>query len=310
VDDASRLVSHRHENSGMDRDALQRLASKNLGVFTRAQARACGFTRYQIRRRLEDGDWKRVAGSGLALAGLKITPLVRDRAAQLSVPGSVLGGLSAARTWQLPVPDRGTFLYVGPHGAARWSGVRPIYETPAARDVSLFNGMPTVGRAPSIVDCLRLLGMAEATALLDRALQAGWVTVEELDRRIRSRRRRIGNAQLRGLLEGVRGGERSAGERRLTLLLRTARITGWEANVDIRDDEGLIGVGDLVFREAKLVVEVDGLAYHVTPERFERDRRRQNRLVAAGWTVLRFTWRDLTERPGYVVDSVRRLTQG
>ena len=43
----------------------------------------------------------------------------------------------------------------------------------------------------------------------------------------------------------------------------------------------------------------------VTPERFQRDRSRQNRLVAAGWTVLRFTWRDLVERPGYVVRTIR-----
>jgi very-short-patch-repair endonuclease len=38
-----------------------------------------------------------------------------------------------------------------------------------------------------------------------------------------------------------------------------------------------------------LVIEVDGWAYHRTPDRFQRDRERQNRLVAAGWTVLRFT---------------------
>ena len=31
---------------------------------------------------------------------------------------------------------------------------------------------------------------------------------------------------------------------------------------------------------------------------------RKNRLVAAGWTVLRFTWWDLTQRPDYVVASI------
>ena len=66
----------------------------------------------------------------------------------------------------------------------------------------------------------------------------------------------------------------------------------------------------MVFPGAKLVVEVDGLAHHVTPDRFQADRQRQNRLVAAGWTVLRFTWRDLTERPGYVVATIGRLVTG
>jgi very-short-patch-repair endonuclease len=55
------------------------------------------------------------------------------------------------------------------------------------------------------------------------------------------------------------------------------------------------------------VIEVDGRAHHTTPDRFERDRERQNALVAAGWTVLRFTWRDLTTRPSAVVATVRRM---
>ncbi len=75
--------------------------------------------------------------------------------------------------------------------------------------------------------------------------------------------------------------------------------------MEIRDDAGVIGIGDVVFDLVKLVLEVDGLAYHTTPERFERDRRRQNRLVAAGWTVLRFTWRDITDRPAYVLATIQ-----
>ena len=35
-------------------------------------------------------------------------------------------------------------------------------------------------------------------------------------------------------------------------------------------------------------IEVDGMAHHVDVDRFRRDRRRQNALVALGWTVLRF----------------------
>jgi very-short-patch-repair endonuclease len=55
-----------------------------------------------------------------------------------------------------------------------------------------------------------------------------------------------------------------------------------------------------------IAIEVDGWAFHHSPERFQRDRTRQNDLVALGWTVLRFTWGDLVERPGYVVAAIRR----
>jgi very-short-patch-repair endonuclease len=104
---------------------------------------------------------------------------------------------------------------------------------------------------------------------------------------------------------GVVDGTRSAAERVTTDLLRRGGIGGWLANQPIHDGRGLIGIGDIVFEAIKLVVELDGRAFHVTPEHFQRDRRRQNRLIAAGWTVLRFTWWDLTERPDDVLAQIR-----
>ena len=89
--------------------------------------------------------------------------------------------------------------------------------------------------------------------------------------------------------------------------MSSAGITGWRANAVITDAAGVIGVGDFVLDQARLVIELDGWAFHTSPDRFQRDRRRQNRLVAAGWTVLRFTWRDLTERPGYVIATIRAM---
>jgi very-short-patch-repair endonuclease len=284
---------------------LRRIANRQFGVFTHDQAVARGYTPYQIRRRLSDGEWQRIIGQSFASAGLRVTPLIRDRAAQLSVPGSVLAGPSAARTWHVPVPDDGQFLYVGANGGSRVPGVRLLFETPHPRDVSLFQGLPTICRPGAILDCLRLLPESSATTLLDRALQQRWISVDELATRIGRRRRRHGTPRLVRLLTAVAPGQRSVAERRLGGILRGGQVTGWKANVEVRDDAGVIGIGDVVFDLAKLVLEVDGLAYHTTPERFERDRRRQNRLVAAGWTVLRFTWRDITDRPAYVLATIQ-----
>jgi hypothetical protein len=127
----------------VDQERLARVARGQFGVFTRGQARACGYTEYQVRRRIAAGEWKVVLGTGLAVAGLTVTPMARDRAAQLSVPGSTLGAFSAARTWQLPVPDEGSFVYVGPHGRRPVAGVEMIYTEPERRDVYRFQ------------DCLR-----------------------------------------------------------------------------------------------------------------------------------------------------------
>lgn len=72
----------------------------------------------------------------------------------------------------------------------------------------------------------------------------------------------------------------------------------------------MIAVVDVLFPAQRLVLEVDGYAAHSAREAFERDRRRQNRLVAEGYIVLRFTWRDLTERPGDVVRQVAAVLAG
>lgn len=133
------------------------------------------------------------------------------------------------------------------------------------------------------------------------------LTVGSARREISSHLGQRGLPKVRRLVRAISGGERSAAERVLTGLLRRSGLTGWRVNVPIVDGRGLIGVGDLVFEVEKVVIEVDGWAHHSTVERFQRDRSRQNRLVREGWTVLRFTWRDLNERPAHGLATVRAV---
>jgi very-short-patch-repair endonuclease len=54
---------------------------------------------------------------------------------------------------------------------------------------------------------------------------------------------------------------------------------------------------DFYWPHARLIVETDGAATHLTPTAFEADRIRDAELTVAGYRVVRFTWRQLTERP-------------
>ena len=110
--------------AAVDPQRLARLARRQSGLFTRAQARACGYSRYQIKFRLDAGDWRRIRGTALGFRGLVATGWVLDHAAQLSVRGSVLAGPAAARTYDIPVPDTRTYLIVGAHGGSRLTGVQ------------------------------------------------------------------------------------------------------------------------------------------------------------------------------------------
>jgi very-short-patch-repair endonuclease len=171
----------------------------------------------------------------------------------------------------------------------------------------MVDGAPATSRVRTVVDCLRLLPERAAVDLLDRALQQGWITLAELRRAATGYIGRAGAPRLARLARLAGSGARSAAERVAVRLLRDAGITGWTANAPVHDDDGLIGLVDVAFESVKLALEFDGWAYHVTPDRFISDRRRQNRLVAAGWTVLRFTWRDLAERPEYVIGTITAM---
>ncbi len=93
-------------------------------------------------------------------------------------------------------------------------------------------------------------------------------------------------------------------ERALHRLFRSANLAGWTANSPVRVG-GVLIHPDVRFDRAALVVEVDGRAFHSSPEQHDADHRRQNALVAAGWTVLRFTPRQIAETPAAVIGLVR-----
>jgi predicted transcriptional regulator of viral defense system len=54
---------------------------------------------------------------------------------------------------------------------------------------------------------------------------------------------------------------------------------------------------DALWREERVAVELDSWRHHRDRDAFERDRRKANALILAGWTVLRFTYADVTRRP-------------
>jgi very-short-patch-repair endonuclease len=62
--------------------------------------------------------------------------------------------------------------------------------------------------------------------------------------------------------------------------------------------------GDFVWPEHRLIVETDGWQTHGTRLAFEADRTRDADLTRAGWTVVRFTWRQVRDAPEHVAATI------
>jgi very-short-patch-repair endonuclease len=58
---------------------------------------------------------------------------------------------------------------------------------------------------------------------------------------------------------------------------------------------------DFFWPTERLVVEIDGFAFHSSKPKFEKDRRRDAELAAAGLRVVRITWRQLVDEPEAVL---------
>jgi len=161
--------------NGLSR-GLARVAAGQFGLFTRAQAGACGYSGYQVRRRLTEGRWVAVCGPVLAVAGVALSTDRLDRAAALAVPAGVLAGPSAARAHRIPVLDLGPYLIVDAPGRHTPAGVR-IWRTGLPDcDRCVVGGLAATSAARTVVDCVRILPTGRAVALLDVALHLGWIT--------------------------------------------------------------------------------------------------------------------------------------
>lgn len=244
-------------------------------------------------------------GSGvLRLAGAPFSEDTRHWFAVLATRGVLIAG-SAAYLWELVdrPPAQVQIAIEGRRHITGPAGVRVRRLDIPEVELTTRYRLPVTTRTRSAVDHLADCSPVEAMPFADRALAQGWLTMRDLQRRLR--RPVNGNARLRQVARTLTVGVEAESERRLHRLLRQHGISGWIANHPVLLGDRLIARIDIAFLAQRLAIEVDGLAYHSDRSRFQRDRTRQNALVNLGWTVLRFTWQDITVDPDRVIDTVR-----
>ncbi len=302
----------------MDRK-IAGIAEKQHGAFSADQARTAGFTREAIRHRLAAGRWERaaecvfrVAGSprtweqGLMVATLACGPAAaashRSAAALLGIPGFDRCG----------VPELTTHRSRRPRSASavvhRW---RPFPDD----HLTVIDGIVTTRVARTLVDLAGVVPAARTARAVDNCLAAEIVSLAALHDTFvtLAGRGRAGVSVMREILA-----ERlldyvapaSELEARYLALSRSAGLPEPVRQLDAGDDEGWVGRVDFAYPELRLLIELDGRRHHSTLLDREADRRRDERLRAAGWRIVRLTWADVVQRPAETVARLRLLLAG
>ena len=170
-------------------------------------------------------------------------------------------------------------------------------------DIVRARGFPATSVVRTIADLCAALSLVEAVVIADAALHNRLVRVEDMDSWIASNRRRHGIRKLRRVVGLVEPAAESPMESRLRMLLVLAGLPRPKAQVAVHDEWGrFIGRLDLYYERHRVGIEYDGATHR---DSLVQDNRRQNRLLAAGVNLMRFTGGDVLGNPGAVVNQVR-----
>jgi very-short-patch-repair endonuclease len=262
-------------------------------VVTTRQLVAAGIGEDGIRHRVAHGRLLRLH-RGVYQVGPIAAPYGRQMAALLATGSdAALSHHSAAAIWGLRADREGDVHVTIPRGrGASRPGIR-VHRS-ASLNAAVRDGLRLTTPARTLLDLATHLPQHDLERAVEQAIVLGLATDKEIARQCEQGRR--GAAKLRQALLTEPGLTRSELERRLRRLIRAARLPPPVTNVRVAGWEV-----DLLWREQRLVVEVDGFAFHASRQAFERDRRRDADLVAAGYRVVRFTWRQIVREPEAVI---------
>jgi very-short-patch-repair endonuclease len=286
----------------MSRQALQSdtamltLARRQHGVLSRVQLLRLGVGRDVIDRRLRAGLLRRLH-RGVYCLGPIGSPRSREMAAVLACCGKgVISHFSAAGMREV-VPPR---LAQGPvdvitfahHG--RVAGIKPRrVRTLHADEVTSIEGIPVTTAVRTLLDLATVLDGRDLERAVAESLARRLTTAKAIERMLARHVRQPGSARLGHVIgSSTPAFTRSELEERFLRLIRLGGIAEPEVNVKVCGFEV-----DFHWRREKVVVEVDGTAFHASAHKIEADRRRDAALSAAGSQVMRLTWRQITERP-------------
>jgi REase_MTES_1575/Transcriptional regulator, AbiEi antitoxin len=296
-------------------DEVDELAKRQYSLIGHRQAHASGLSAAAIRHLHARGDWQKVRHGVSAMRGA-------PRSWEQAVLAAILAARDNAwashatvlRLWAFDnCRDADIEITTLREQRLRIRGVRAHRsQTLEERDLTIVRQVPALTIARTVADLSGRLDVEHLGRIVDEGLRRRITSLRAIDRVVR---------RLHHIAPG-----RSPAKLARVLALRIPGYEPGDSNLESRVYEALVASGlptparqyklvagsrtyylDLAYPVQRIAIEVDGFDFHRGRESFDNDRRRQNDLVRAGWTVLRFTSRSTIDE---IVATVTEILLG
>jgi hypothetical protein len=277
---------------------LIRIAAAQHGLVTADQAVHAGLSTEQIRYLTRSGRWIALRPKVYAVAGAPPTEFQAMAAAVFAAgPQAWASHATAGALWQFPRVHGATIEVVTP--LDRKVGLFGVSGHRSGRlftdDLSLHRRIPTTSPERTLIDLSGRLSEAELAHILDDGLRRGVLRLARLSRcagRLAGAPKRRPSAIQALLAERCPGYDPGDSDLE-TRVLRLLVAGGFPPPVQqfrLRLGSRTVRL-DLAHPQVMLAMELDGWEHHRARTAFDDDRARGNLIVAAGWTLVRFTSR-------------------
>ena len=285
------------------------LAGAQHGVVSRSQLLGLGMSRDQVQDRVAGSQLHRIHRGVYAVGHRKLTLKGVWMSAVLACgPGAVLSHRPALALWDLSMSESGLIDVTVP-GRSRQHGRAGIRvhksEVLTENDRAEVDGIPVTSLAWTMVDYAAITNRRQVRLVLEALDRRLLYIGRELDELLQRTPNRKGVKTLRAAIADMKGPApwlQSKLEETFGELIRGSDLPDYEANVLVEGE-----LVDALWREQRVIVELDGFAFHKSRAQFEADRARDAKLQVAGYRVLRITQQRLQNEPEAVLAELRAL---
>jgi hypothetical protein len=229
--------------------------------------------------------------------------------------GAVLSHRTAAALHGLRPTQRAKIDVTVPRRSAREHRGIDVHRSTmlTADDVTVVDGIPCTTVARTQLDVAAVLGRRSLERLFEQAEILEVFDLRAIENQLARNATHRGARNVRAVLDeyyiGSAPTESELEEAFFAICRRIdtplPEVQKW---VDLGDGEPMIRA-DFLWREQRVIVETDGDRFHGTGQARERDPRRDQRALVAGWTPMRTTWRQVMGRPWELEPTIVRLVR-